>query len=583
VVATPGAAIEHPKLSPNRWCPYVICRLAGAVLEFRIDTAGGVCYKGRAQHDPRTAASLERHAGPAGITREHDVSTAQPLLRMTGISKSFPGVRALDDVGLEVRAGECLALVGENGAGKSTLMKILSGVYPADAGSVEIDGQPVHPRNPSHAQTLGISIIYQEFNLFPNLSVEENIFIGREPNRAGFVRRRVLRADALAFLSRLAVDLDPRAMVRDLSVAQQQMVEIAKALSLNASIVIMDEPTSALTETEATALFRIIRGLKEAGLGVIFIGHRLEEILAICDRVTVLRDGRNAGELDIAEATADRIVQMMVGRPVDDLYVESQRAAPGPVVLAVRGLRRRGTAADASKVVLEGIDLDLRAGEVLGVAGLVGSGRTELARAIFGADRFDEGQILLDGAPVRIAGPQDAIRQGIALVPEDRKLQALVLPLSVRENISLPSLSRMSRLGFVHRQEERRLVDRFIGALRIRTPSQTQRVVNLSGGNQQKVVLAKWLAREPRVLIVDEPTRGIDIGAKAEVHALLRQLADSGVAVLMISSELPEILHMSDRVVVMRQGRIAGELQRGEATQERIMELATGIRGERVA
>lgn len=511
------------------------------------------------------------------------MSTTPPLLRMTGISKSFPGVRALDNVSLEVRAGECLALVGENGAGKSTLMKIVSGVYPADAGSIEIDGQQVHPRSPSHAQSLGVSIIYQEFNLFPNLTVEENIFIGREPNRAGFVRWRTLRTDALAFLSRLGVNLDPRAKVRDLSVAQQQMVEIAKALSLDARVVIMDEPTSALTETEAAALFRIIRGLKEAGLGVIFIGHRLEEIMAICDRVTVLRDGQNAGELSIEEATPDRIVQMMVGRPVDELYAESTEGTAGEVVLSARGLRRSGSAADASAVVLEDIDLDLRAGEILGVAGLVGSGRTELARAIFGADPIDGGEILLDGTPVRIGGPKDAIRLGIALVPEDRKLQALVLPLSVRENISLPNLSRMSRFGFVRRQDERRLVDRFIEALRIRTPSQTQRVVNLSGGNQQKVVLAKWLAREPRVLIVDEPTRGIDIGAKAEVHTLLRELADSGVAVMMISSELPEVLRMSDRIVVMRQGRITGELSRSEATQERVMELATGLHGERVA
>jgi ABC-type sugar transport system ATPase subunit len=502
---------------------------------------------------------------------------------MSGIGKQFPGVRALDDVSLEVRAGECLGLLGENGAGKSTLMKILSGVYPADTGTIEIGGQEVHPANPHDGQLLGISIIYQEFNLFPNLSVEENIFIGREPNRAGFVQRRVLRGEALAFLAQLGVDLDPRAMVRNLSVAQQQMVEIAKALSLNARIVIMDEPTSALAEHEATALFRIIQGLTERGLGVVFIGHRLEEVFAICDRITVLRDGRNAGDLSASEATPDRLVQMMVGRPVDDLYADHVATSPGPVVLSTRGLRRTGTAKDASKVVLEGIDLDLRAGEILGVAGLVGSGRTELARALFGADPIDGGEMELDGQPVRLAGPKDAIRRGIALVPEDRKQQALVLSLSVRENISLPSLSQMSRAGFVRRREERGLAERFIGSLRIRTPSQDQHVVNLSGGNQQKVVLAKWLAREPRVLIVDEPTRGIDIGAKAEVHALLRELADAGVAIMMISSELPEVLRMSDRIVVMREGRIAGELSRTEATQERIMELSTGIRRESVA
>jgi ABC-type sugar transport system ATPase subunit len=498
-------------------------------------------------------------------------------MQMIGVGKQFPGVHALNNVSLEVHAGECLALMGENGAGKSTLMKILSGVYPADSGTILIDGVEVRPQNPSHAQALGISIIYQEFNLFPNLSVEENIFIGREPNRGGFVRRRSLRSDALIFLSQLGVHLDPRATVRNLSVAEQQMVEIAKALSLNARIVIMDEPTSALTESEAKALFRIIRGLRHQGLGVIFISHRLEEVFAICDRITVLRDGLNAGDLVTSEARPEQVVHMMVGRPVEELYADTTASEPGPVVLSVHGLSRRGAAKESSKVVLRDIDLDLRAGEILGVSGLVGSGRTELARAIFGADPIDDGQIRLDGEPVRISSPQDAIARGIALVPEDRKLQALVLLLGVRENISLPSLSRLCRFGFVRRGEERRLAAHFIDALRIRTPSQTQKVMNLSGGNQQKVVLAKWLARRPRVLIVDEPTRGIDIGAKAEVHTLLRELADTGVAVMMISSELQEILRMSDRVVVMREGKIAGELPRAVATQERIMELSTGV------
>lgn len=498
---------------------------------------------------------------------------------MIGIDKRFPGVHALNDVHLDVRGGECLALMGENGAGKSTLMKILSGVYSADSGKILIDGQDVQPQSPQHAQSLGISIIYQEFNLFPNLSVEENIFIGREPNRGGFVQRRVLRKDALTFLRRLGVNLDPRAIVRNLSVAQQQMVEIAKALSLNARIVIMDEPTSALTENEANALFRIIQGLRDEGIGVVFISHRLEEVFAICDRVAVLRDGRNAGEMLSQDTTAEQVVHMMVGRPVEDLYAEHiVTSDPGEVVLSARGLSRKGATHEASRVVLKEVDLDLRAGEILGVSGLVGSGRTELARVIFGADPVDTGQIFLDGQPVAIRSPRDAIRNGIALVPEDRKQQALILQLSVRENISLPSLSRMRRLGFVRGGMERKLVGRFIQALRIRTPGQDQKVVNLSGGNQQKVVLAKWLAREPRVLIVDEPTRGIDIGAKSEVHALLRQLADSGVAIMMISSELPEILRMSDRIVVMREGVIAGQLTRSEATQERIMEMSTGVR-----
>jgi ABC-type sugar transport system ATPase subunit len=496
---------------------------------------------------------------------------------MIGIDEQFPGVHALEDVHLEAFAGECLALVGENGAGKSTLMKILSGVYPADAGTILIDGVEVHPHNPHHAQALGVSIIYQEFNLFPNLSVEENIFIGREPNNAGFVQRRILRTEARAFLRQLGVDLDPRAIVRNLSVAQQQMVEIAKALSLNSRIVIMDEPTSALSEVEVRALFRIIEGLKERGLAVIFISHRLEEVFEICERITVLRDGRNAGHLIAANSSPAQVVQLMVGRSVEDLYTKSESTETGQTVMTVRGLSRRGTASDASRVVLNDINLELRAGEILGLSGLVGSGRTELARALFGADPFDSGEILINGEPVSIRSPQDAIDHGIALVPEDRKLQALMLLLSVRENVSLPSLSRLSRLGFVRRSQERVLAAKYIDTLSIRTPSQNQRVMNLSGGNQQKVVLAKWLAREPRILIVDEPTRGIDIGAKAEVHELLTALADSGVAVLMISSELPEILHMSDRIVVMREGRIAGELSREEATQERIMELSTGV------
>jgi ABC-type sugar transport system ATPase subunit len=505
---------------------------------------------------------------------------APALLQMTGINKSFPGVQALQEVDLYVRPGECLALVGENGAGKSTLMKILSGVYAPDEGVIAIDGQTVVPSNPHHAQQLGISIIYQEFNLFPNLSVEENIFIGREPSRAGFVQTQALRREAIAFLQRLGVRLDPRAIVRNLSVAEQQMVEIAKALSFNARIVIMDEPTSALSETESNALFDIIRGLKAAGLGVIFISHRLDEVFAISDRITVLRDGRNAGDLVTAESSRGRVVQLMVGRKLDELFVKVDSTPGESPVLEVRNLSRRGTAHDASKVVLNGIDLTVHAGEIVGLAGLVGSGRTELARAIFGADQVDSGEIFIDGQRVDTSAPQKAIRHGLALVPEDRKLQALVLMMAVRENVTLPSLRRLSHLGFVDRRKERSLTAEYVDALNIRTPSQEQKLVNLSGGNQQKVVIAKWLALKPKVLIVDEPTRGIDIGAKAEVHELLSKLAASGVAVLMISSELPEILRMSDRVLVMREGRIAGELSRSDANQQSVMELATGTSSE---
>jgi ABC-type sugar transport system ATPase subunit len=394
-----------------------------------------------------------------------------------------------------------------------------------------------------------------------------------------------LRRQTRALLDQLGVPLSPGAIVRDLSVAEQQMVEIAKALSLNARLVIMDEPTSALTDTEVAALFDIIKGLKARGLAVIYISHRLDEIFAICDRVTVLRDGQLAGELVMAEATPDRIVRLMVGRPLGDLFrpEEAERRlqvlaerAPAPV-LAVRGLSRTGTVQDEAAIVLEDVSFSLRPGEIVGLAGLVGSGRTEVARAIFGADDYDRGEILVDGRPVRVRSPRQAIRLGIGLVPEDRKLQALILGLAIRENIGLTILDRISRFGVVRLGLERALAREMVRALRVRTPTIEQKVLNLSGGNQQKVVIAKWLALRPKILIMDEPTRGIDIGAKAEVHALMHQLAADGVAILMISSELPEIIGMSDRVLVMRQGRISGELARGEATQEAIMSLATGV------
>jgi ABC-type sugar transport system ATPase subunit len=514
-----------------------------------------------------------------------DESPRPPLLRVERVTKSFPGVLALQDVSLEVHPGEVLGLVGENGAGKSTLMKILSGVYQPDSGEIILDGKPVILHSPRQAQDLGISIIYQEFNLMPNLSVEENVFVGREPNAGKVVRWRQLRKQTTDLLDQLGVHLNPGAIVRSLSVAEQQMVEIAKALSLNARLVIMDEPTSALTDTEVAALFDIIRGLKQRGLAVIYISHRLEEIFAICDRVTILRDGQLAGDLPIAEATPDRIVRLMVGRPLMDLFrpEEAERRleilakrSPAPV-LEVRGLGRTGTGQDPSAIVLEDVTFSLRPGEIVGLAGLVGSGRTEIARAIFGADEYDRGEILVDGKPIRIRSPREAIQLGIGLVPEDRKLQALVLTLAIRENLALSLLDRLSSFGIVRLGAERALARRMVNALQVRTPSIEQKVLNLSGGNQQKVVIAKWLALHPKILIMDEPTRGIDIGAKAEVHGLMHQLAADGVSILMISSELPEIVHMSDRVLVMRQGRIAGELQRAEATQEAIMTLATGI------
>jgi ABC-type sugar transport system ATPase subunit len=503
----------------------------------------------------------------------------QPLLRMTGIDKSFPGVHALDQVEITVHRGECVALIGENGAGKSTLMKILSGVYQPDGGEIVLDGQTVTLHSPRQAQELGISIIYQEFNLMPNLTVAENVFIGREPNSGGFVNRGKMEADTRALLDTLGVNLDPRAVVRDLSVAEQQMVEIAKALSFNAQLVIMDEPTSALTDREVENLIQIVKTLKARGLGVIFITHRLDEIFHMCDWVTVLRDGRNAGEIPIARATSEAIVRMMVGRNLDNLYVKElpEYDRQAPPVLEVRGLSRTGTVTDASQIVLHEVSFAVRAGEIVGLAGLVGSGRTEVARSIFGADHFDRGEILIEGQTVTITSPRDAIRRGIGLVPEDRKQQGLVLGLAVRENITLPSLGGLVRLGFVQLGEEQEVARRFVDALRIRTPSLEQKVVNLSGGNQQKVVIAKWLALRPKVLILDEPTRGVDVGAKAEVHHLIAELAAQGVAVLMISSELPEILGMSDRILVMREGRIVADVDRDGATQESIMRYATGV------
>ena len=520
---------------------------------------------------------------PATRSESTTETRGAPLLRMTNISKHFPGVLALQNVSLEVEGGEALGLMGENGAGKSTLMKILSGVYAPDGGEIELNGSPVTLTNPHQAQNLGISIIYQEFNLFPNMTVEENVFIGREPSRAGIVDRATLRQNTRQLLARLGVRLDPRAMVGDLSVAQQQMVEIAKALSYNARIVIMDEPTSALTDTEVSALFDIIRGLKQEELGVIFISHRIEEVVEICDRISVLRDGQNAGEITTADATPARIVQMMVGRSMSDLFQKEASEVAGAPILEVTDLSRARAKDDTTSTSISDITFSLHAGEIVGLAGLVGSGRTELARSIFGADRIDRGTITVNGKVANLKHPLDAIEVGIGLVPEDRKQQALVLGLPVRENISLANLDAVTSAGFVRRSTERSIAQRFIDALQIRTPGMEQKVVNLSGGNQQKVVLAKWLALNPKVLIVDEPTRGIDVGAKAEVHQLLSKLAHQGVAILMISSELPEILGMSDRILVMREGRIAGELSRAEASQEAIMSLATGLEHVRAA
>ncbi len=497
------------------------------------------------------------------------------LLQVRGASKAFGGVKALDRVDFEVYPGEVVALLGENGAGKSTLMKILSGVYRPDEGEFYLAGRPFAPRTPHEAQQLGISTIYQEFNLTPNQSAAVNIFLGREPHGGGplgrlvrFVDRPRMNKEAAALLARVGARFKPDTLVQDLSVAQQQTVEIAKALAIKARVIIMDEPTSALGEEEVAVLFDIIRSLKAQGIAVIFITHRLEEVFRVADRIIVLRDGRRVGTLPIAEATPEKIIALMVGRALDRSQVHVGHARVGEPVLEVRGLTRRG--------VIHDVSFSVHRGEILGVAGLVGAGRTETARAIFGADPVDAGEILIEGKRVTITSPTEAVKHGLALVPESRQLQGLILISSVARNIALPNLDRLSRRSVVSGRRLRQLVTDYVTRLNIRTPSIAQPVNRLSGGNQQKVVVAKWLASQPKVLILDEPTRGIDVGAKAEVYAIMRNLAEQGIGIIMISSEMPEILAMSDRILVMHEGRVAGILNRAEATQELIMAYASG-------
>jgi rhamnose transport system ATP-binding protein len=487
-----------------------------------------------------------------------------PVLALEGIVKSFPGVRALDGARLDVRAGEVHALLGENGAGKSTLIKIMSGVHEPDAGTVELDGRPVRLASPEAAQRAGVATIYQELLLFPELTVAENIFAGHAPRgrRLGAIDWGAMRARAREILASLEVhDLDVDRVVGALSVGNRQRVEIAKALSRDARVLIMDEPTAALTEADVARLFAIVRLLKARGVGVVYISHRLVEVFELADRVTVLRDGRHVGTRQVAETSQDELIAMMVGRSLDALFPKVA-AEVGAPVLEVRGLSGRPHLRD--------IGLTLRRGEIVGLAGLVGSGRSELAQAIFGVAPPDAGEIRIDGRPVRVRSPRDAIRLGIAYVPEDRGQQGLVRPMRLRENVSLAVLKDMARAGFVDRAAEADLARSSIRQFAIRASGIDQVVGKLSGGNQQKVVLGKWLATKPRVLIMDEPTRGIDVGAKAEIHRLMSELAGQGMAILMISSELPEVLGMSDRVLVMREGRLVAEFPRAEASQEAI-------------
>ncbi len=495
------------------------------------------------------------------------MATECPLLRMTGVSKRYPGVVALDGVDLEVRKGEVHILLGENGAGKSTLMKILAGAVRRDEGTIEIDGVPLDEPGPRAAQAAGVSIIYQEFNLIPHLTVAENIFLGRERGLGfpGVIDQGWIFREAERRLTDLGVAIDARAVVDDLGVAEQQMVEVAKALSIDAKVLVMDEPTSALTDKEIVRLFSVIRGLQARGVAVIYISHRMEELFQIGDRVTVLRDGRLIGTRTIRDTTMDGLIQMMVGRDLTEKFPK-RAVTLGEELLKVEGLARRG--------VLHDISFTLRRGEVVGLAGLMGSGRTELARAIFGADPIDAGSIRIRGREVKIDSPRAAIHAGVGFLTEDRKRQGLVLALSVTENVCLANVNRMATAGCMHLAQEESAAQRYITDLRIKTPGAAQRVMNLSGGNQQKVVLAKWLCRETEILLFDEPTRGIDVGSKVEIYQLINRLAAEGKAILMISSELPEILGMSDRILVMNRGRIAGEFQAAAATQESLLQCA---------
>lgn len=505
---------------------------------------------------------------PKGVTTVDAVGQGQMVLQMKGITKAFPGVLALDHVDFELRAGEVHALLGENGAGKSTLSKIMTGVYQQDSGEIFLLGRPIKMRNPLEAQRFGIRIIHQEFTLINDMTVAENIFLdamGR--SMWGWVPYRRYRSEARAILCRLGVDLSPDAVVRDLSVAEQQIVEIARALREDAAVIIMDEPTAALSDAEVERLFGIMHQLREEGAAIVYISHKLEEIFSIADRATVLRDGRLVDVRPVAELDRDEIIRMMVGRPLTKMYVRSHVPAGEPA-LEVEGLSVPGRVHDVSLVA--------RRGEVVGITGLLGAGQPYLVRALFGAEPKSSGVVRVHGRPVDIRSPAAAIGSGIALVTENRKEEGLVLGLPVVANVSLASMDKVSRCGFVRRSQEREQARGYVEQLHIRTPGIDHEVANLSGGNQQKVVLAKWLAADADVIIMAEPTRGIDVGAKAEVYRLIDQLAAQGKTIVLVSSELPEVINLSDRIYVMHEGRIVAELDAATATQEQIATYATG-------
>ena len=492
----------------------------------------------------------------------------KPIIEVDNITKVFPGVRALDKVSLKLFPGEVHGLVGENGAGKSTLIKIISGIYQPNSGEIFFNSIRQVIKDPSYALQLGIVPVHQELNLEQHLSVAENIFIGRQPKtKLGLVDYRKMNRLATEWLNELGVPIDPNMPLGMISIVERQMVSIARAISLDAKVLIFDEPTSSLTDHETDALFQVIRKLKKKNIGIIYISHRLEEVFHICDCLTIMRDGCVVAEKNISQVTSESIIRMMIGRDIKEMY-QKDRLKSGKQVLEVRNLSVKG--------ILKAISFKVSSGEIVGIAGLVGAGRTELVRAIFGDLGKSSGQVFIDSKEVKIKSPADGIKAGIGLVPEDRKEQGLVLGLTVANNISMVIIPKFTNLGIISRKKETEFANRYVNQLSIRTPSIDQPVQYLSGGNQQRVVIAKWLATNPKLLLVDEPTRGIDVGAKAEIHALLNELAKKGVAILMISSELPEILAMSDRILVMHRGQLKAELTGRKATEEEVMRYATG-------
>ena len=496
-----------------------------------------------------------------------------PLLEVKGLTKSFPGVLALRGVSLHLKKGEVLSLIGENGAGKSTLMKILAGVQPADSGEYLIEGGPVNFQNVRDAMNRGIALIHQELNLASNLDLAANIFLGREPNKKGIIQDNEIREEATKYLQRVGLDLPTDTITGTLPIGKQQLVEIAKALSCDARVLIMDEPTSSLSQKETETLFEVVKDLKNQGISVIYISHRLGEVIELSDRVTVFRDGENAGDLAKEEINHENMVRLMVGRDLSEFY-DRQIHQPGKTVLQAREI-----ISPAYSTIP--VSFEVRAGEIVGIAGLVGAGRTELLQTIFGVTPALDGELELDGKSFRPQCPADAINAGIALAPEDRKQHGLVLPMTVRENSSLPSLERDQKKGFLNYEAELKISEKAVEQMQIKTPSIEQIARFLSGGNQQKIVLGKWLAMNPKLLMLDEPTRGIDVGAKREIYKLMEKLAGEGMAILFVSSEMEEVLGMADRAYIMHEGKISGELDRNELSEESIMNLATG--GEKTA